>query len=293
MKQFAGIADRFIQTIIPQAKSEAEARTTFARECSFAAQQINSNSQLIKSTAQSRMEAVLNLANIGLTLNPVVKHAYLVPRSVKSGEGWEVKCCLEPSYMGLIKLLTDSGSVKSMRAEIVYKGDEFMYDKAEQRVRTHISYWQLGREAGEILGGYTVAMFPDGSTETQDMGRDIMDKIKNSSESVKAKRSSPYDNWQEEMFRKAMIKRHFKTLPKTKHVEQFASATELDNEDFAVAAPKTPATIRRSANQMSDARYQVEVMGQASADSVLAQWTDLPDDQRAEVMSWTFKGNDQ
>ena len=71
--------------------------------------------------------------------------------------------------------------------------------------------------------------------------------------------------------------------------------TQEENVDIAPAqaVPAGTTTVRRSAKQMADARYQVEVMGQASADSVLAQWGDLPEDQRAEVMSWTFKGNDQ
>ena len=55
-------------------------KKTFDTELSFALQHINRNNQLKKATAASNIMAVLNVAQTGLSLNPMLKYAYLVPR---------------------------------------------------------------------------------------------------------------------------------------------------------------------------------------------------------------------
>ena len=79
---------------------------TFQKEVSFAVQILNKNSYLAGTSKVSILQAIYNTALTGLTLNPVLKLAYLVPRA---GE-----CCLEPSYQGLIKLITDTGSATTV-----------------------------------------------------------------------------------------------------------------------------------------------------------------------------------
>jgi recombination protein RecT len=88
------------------------------REISFAVQLINKSAQLQKCSKESLMQAVLNVANVGLTLNPASKEAYLIPRWSSLTNSNEA--CLEASYIGLVKLLTDTGSVKSMVCQLVY-----------------------------------------------------------------------------------------------------------------------------------------------------------------------------
>jgi recombination protein RecT len=87
-------------------------KVTVMKEISFALQHISKNKSLEKCSPESKLKSVVNISQIGLTLNPVAKEAYLVPRwnSVSGG----MECCLEPSYVGLIKLLTDAGSVTSV-----------------------------------------------------------------------------------------------------------------------------------------------------------------------------------
>jgi len=89
---------------------ELSDQKTFAKECSFAMQHFAKNDYLDKATIESKLQAVLNVAQVGLTLNPVLKLAYLVPRF----ENGAVKCFLEPSYQGLVKLITDTGSAKNV-----------------------------------------------------------------------------------------------------------------------------------------------------------------------------------
>jgi len=97
--QFKLIEDRFV------ALTNAD---TFTKECSFALQHFGKNSYLNGSTTESKLQAVMNVAQVGLTLNPVLKLAYLVPRFSNG----KVECFLEPSYQGLVKLVTDTGSAR-------------------------------------------------------------------------------------------------------------------------------------------------------------------------------------
>ena len=71
----------------------------FAQECLFARQQLLKNEFTLKTAANnpnSLQAAVLNVAAIGISLNPASAHAYLVPR--------DGAICLDISYRGLSKL---------------------------------------------------------------------------------------------------------------------------------------------------------------------------------------------
>ena len=66
------------------------------RELGFAAQIFEQNPSLQKCDPVSIINAVVNVARTSITLNPVLKLAYLIPR--------KNKCVLEFSYVGLIKI---------------------------------------------------------------------------------------------------------------------------------------------------------------------------------------------
>ena len=88
----------------------------------FAFQAVTRNDQLYRTAMAnpaSVRNAVINVAATGLSLNPALKFAYLVPR--------DNEVCLDISYMGLIKIATDTGSILWAKAEIVYEKDIFTY----------------------------------------------------------------------------------------------------------------------------------------------------------------------
>lgn len=211
---------------------------SFIKEASFAMQIFQANDYLNNTSAESKIQALMNLADSGLTLNPAMKLAYLIPR--------KGKCILEPSYMGLAKLLTDTGSVRSIESHIIYKGDDCEIDMASDRkVTKHVPYMMRGVPKGGIVAIYSMATLADGSKHFEIMDKNDIDAIKGRSESVKAGRSSPWDTDYEEMARKTVLKRHTKHLPKSSRFEQVAKAIELDNEDYTggsqTAAPVTAA----------------------------------------------------
>src|SRR3569833_439636 len=77
----------------------------FEREAGFAIQVLQNNDYALgvaMKDKQSVMNAVKNIAAIGISLNPARKQAYLVPRGGK--------ICLDISYIGLIDIAISSGS---------------------------------------------------------------------------------------------------------------------------------------------------------------------------------------
>ena len=67
----------------------------FNKEASFAIQHLAKNPYLQKASKTSILQSVLNIAQTGLTLNPVSKYAYLVPRYNSSTKELE---CVRPKF---------------------------------------------------------------------------------------------------------------------------------------------------------------------------------------------------
>lgn len=206
----------------------------FIKEASFFAQVIGANSYLAQTSAESRLMAFQSLADSGLTLNPTMKLAYLVPR--------KGKCVLEPSYMGLVKLLTDTGSVRHIEARPIYAGDECEVDMAsDKKVLRHVPYALRGVPPGEIRAFYSLATLADGAKHVEFMSKAEVDAIAQRSESVKSKGTTQGTVWGTdyvEMGRKTVIKRHCKHLPKSDRFELIAKAIEIDNHDFDLDGEK-------------------------------------------------------
>lgn len=205
----------------------------FKREINFAAQLIKKSQALQKCSVESVLEAVMNISQTNLTLNPVLKYAYLIPR--------KGKCILEPGYQGLIKLATDTDNIVSINVQLVYEGCEAEIDLAtEKKIIKHIPYMVNGNDKGMIVYGYSIAMLQDGSRHVELMSiKQILD-VRECSESYKYFKnkkakgewaSCVWDSDAPEMSRKTIVKRHFKYLPKSDN-KQLEKAIELDNKDY-------------------------------------------------------------
>lgn len=218
----------------------------FVKEANFAMQIIQSNPKGWQSVdLMSIRSSVENIAFTGLTLNPAMKLAYLIPRKGKA--------VLDPSYMGLIKILTDSGSVKKVSAVVVYEDEEFEYNAATRMVTKHEQkYAKTEKEhmARKVIGAYSCATLSDGSLDYEFMPGWELDKIKSKSDGANSQ-YSPWQesNWADEMRKKTVIKRHYKYLPKS---EQASNAIELDNQQFIVEKPNLSELFVTSVETKSD-----------------------------------------
>lgn len=204
---------------------------TYMREVSFALQAINKSQYLQQATTESKQQAVLNVAQLGLSLNPVLKYAALVPK--RQGNAWT--CVLQPQYQGLVKLITDTKSVITTDAQIVREGDEFDYGLGLEPFIRHKP--KLGSEQRPIIAAYAYAVLPGGVKQVEIMDIETLDKIREASDSYqayKAKKVSTcvWVTWHGEMCRKSVLKRLCKWLPKTEQWEPLAKAIALDDEDY-------------------------------------------------------------
>lgn len=206
----------------------------FLREVSFAIQHLHKSPYLQKADPKTVLKAVMNLAQVGLTLNPISKFAAIVPRFNSSTK--QVECVLEPMYQGLCKLLTDSGAVSSIECHVAYEGDDVIldYSKAE-KITKHTPYFAIGRVKGNINFVYSKAKLPDGTFHAEAMSYNDILEIRDRSESYKAFKDGKTKTciWvsdEPEMCRKTVIKRHYKYLPKSKELDKLEKAIDLDNQ---------------------------------------------------------------
>ncbi len=165
--------------------------------------------------------AMINVASTGLTLNPANGYAYLVPR--------DNAIHLDISYKGLIKIATDTGAVRWARAELVYESDTFVYHgpalSPEHRSEPF-------KERGEAVGAYCIAKTSDGDILTEIMPRDEIEKIRSKSTAfTRGKEGSkgPWEEWFDQMAKKAVIKRASKTWPYTERSDVLSHAIEIAN----------------------------------------------------------------
>lgn len=204
----------------------AESKRTkllFKEEAGFARQLLESNDFLMKTamkSPQSLKNAIVNLAAVGLTLNKALSYAYLVPR--------DGVICLDISYKGLVKLATDTGSIKWAKAELVCETDIFEYNGI-CTVPTHQikhPFDQIKR--GKIVGVYCIAKTNDNDFIIDIMSGGEVEEVRNTSKS-KNSQYSPWINFYGEMAKKTIIKRASKSWPKTdrNHLE---TAIDIINE---------------------------------------------------------------
>jgi recombination protein RecT len=189
----------------------------FAKEAQFALQLLHGSDSLVKAAQQNPAAleyALINIASIGISLNPALKEAYLVPRGGK--------ICLDPSYIGLVKLATDTGAIEWVQAEIVKEKDDFQYQGVG---KAPIHKMNPFGDRGAIIGVYCVAKLSTGEHLSTIMSKADCDAIRD--KSSQASKSGPWVSFYEEMLKKTVIKRAAKLWPRS---ERLLNAVEVSNE---------------------------------------------------------------
>ncbi len=184
----------------------------FEREAGFAIQAISKSDYSLSvavKNPQSVRDAVTNIAAIGISLNPAKKQAYLVPR--------KNAICLDISYMGLIDLAIQSGSIRWAQAELVYSGDQFARDGMD-KMPLH-KFDPFDSDRGEMRGVYVVVKTADGEYLTETMAIADVYAIRDRSESWKKDQLGPWKTDPGEMIKKTVVKRAYKYWPKTERLE--------------------------------------------------------------------------
>lgn len=208
----------------------------FEREAGFAIQLLSANDYAMRTAMENRqsvVDAVTNIAAIGISLNPAKKQAYLVPR--------DGKICLDISYMGLMDLAQASGAVKWAQAALVHEKDAFALNGLD-KPPTH-QFNPFSKDRGPIVGVYVTikTMHDDYLTHTMTLEdayaiRDRSSAWK-SHKAGKAKSPGPWGTDEGEMIKKTCVKQATKYWPTAERLDAAIHHLNTENgEGLAVIA---------------------------------------------------------
>jgi recombination protein RecT len=177
---------------------------------------INKTPKLLNCSQQSFVNSVMQCAELGL--EPNGRDAHFIP--------YGSQCQLVVDYKGLIKLAYQSGQVSSIRADVVYHGDEFDYSTCD-----HIPWgWRVDAppKRGGCIGAYVVIDKKDGSVHRERMTFDEIEGIRKRS---KAGTSGPWVTDWDEMAKKTVFRRASKWIQLSPHLDR-ALDFDHDTPDF-------------------------------------------------------------
>jgi recombination protein RecT len=199
----------------------------FEAEAGFAVQTLMGNDYamgIAQQNRQSVINAITNIAAIGISLNPAKKQAYLVPR--------DRKICLDISYMGLMDLAMQAGSIRWAQCALVYAGDDFQLNGLDKQPVHKFNPFAADR--GGLVGVYAVVKTCDGDylTHTMDIASvyDIRDRSSAWKAWTEKKKKCPWVTDEGEMVRKTCIKQAYKYWPKGEKSDRLENAIHYLNE---------------------------------------------------------------
>ena len=221
----------------------ADKSMNFEAEAGFAIQSLMGNEYAMKMAMQNRqsvVNAVTNIAAIGISLNPARKQAYLVPR--------DGRICLDISYMGLMDLALASGSIRWAQCALVFANDEFSLNGLDKQPSHKFN--PFAKDRGELIGVYCVVKTQDGDYLTHAMTAEDVFAIRDRSSAwrayVEKKKKCPWVTDEGEMVKKTCIKQAYKYWPKGEASGRLESAIHYLNNEAGEGLPKDPATTTTS-----------------------------------------------
>lgn len=235
-------------------------------EQNYAVQHLYKN-QMAADTARNNpvsvQNAITNLSSIGISLNPALKHAYLVPR--------DRAICLDISYMGLMHLAQEIGAILWGQAKIVYENDEYI-NKGLDKQPEH-NYKAFG-DRGVKVGCYCTVKLPNGDFLTEEMSLEQVLKVRDTSKS-KSSNYSPWQTFEEEMWRKTVVKRASKYWPKSS--DRLDTAINVINQHEGIEEPKLDERaklVKKLHDYASDEHTPMELLGflESIKDEQTYQW---------------------
>lgn len=214
--------DRIVYDVMPQFQRIALKRqlVRWEEESQYALQACKANPKLLKCEPTTIQDAIINVASVGLSLQPASGHAYLVPEYNTQAKA--TVCQLRVSFKGLIKLAVASGSISWVHADVVKEKDTFEYRGVNEYP---IHSMDPFTDRGKTVGAYCIARTTGGDLLVDTINREQLDRIKGS-----AKTQFVWDAWYDEMCKKAIIKRSSKQWPPGPGSQQLDESIQIIND---------------------------------------------------------------
>lgn len=202
----------------------------------------------------SIVKSVLEAAQLGLEVDGVLGHAYLVP--------YGKECQLLPGYRGRIELCRRSGQISTIYAEVVHDGDDFDFGLGDDPfIRHKPNLLDPDRENQPVTYVYAVCKLRDGGTQRSVMSATQIEAHRKRFSQAGGKSFSPWQdviNWRW-MAKKTTLIQLCKLLPVSVEAQRLFQAEEqflhgvVQNQDRVV--PPT------DLNQLTDRLVSKQIGG--------------------------------
>jgi len=261
---------------------------------------VGNNPALLECDRGSLVKSCIQAAELGLSLNPTMGECDIL--KVYDRQKGNV-AQFRPRYMGLMKLARQSGEVLKIEAEIVRENDEFLFQKGDEPRLEHRI--KLGGR-GLMIGAYCIWTLKNGEKQFEVMDGDqiIAIRDRSSAKTKEGKIVGPWATDEEEMWRKTVVRRASKYMPRS--CEGFVNAVTVDNlheagheveldngqvvditddGEWAETAPVKQATSQVSdlAAKVKKAAWKPEILEVQVDDDGLSDWSAWCEDAIAVV----------
>jgi recombination protein RecT len=239
------------------------------------------NPEILRASAESICRAVTHAAQLGLSVDPHMAEGYLVP--------FGSECRYMTGYQGLIALALRSEKVESVFAQVVYVNDKFTFQWGSFPT---IQHEPAQGDRGAATGAWALAFLKGAEKPLMDyMSKPDILRIKGRS---KAATTGPWKTDEMEMWRKTVVRRLSKYLPKSRELAS-AFSHEVDLDEIVAATEARPAVRQpqRVVNEqvMSDGSTR-EVEQEVEQEVVGAWRSHFTAAQQPTVEAW-LKGEHQ
>jgi len=182
---------------------------------------LNKNPRLLQADKTSLMQTFMKAAQDGLYLDGKEAAAVQYGQSVQ----------YIPMVEGIIKVLHNSGLIKTLCAEVVYENDLFDYELGTNQHITHKPL--ITGDRGKPVCVYAIAVTTNQGEYYEVMSMSDIDKCRQVSKASSSPHS-PWTKWFDQMAKKTVIHRIAKRLPKN---DAISSVVSIDDDNFVDVTP--------------------------------------------------------
>ena len=251
------VGDRFQQlfSVIHGIKNQAKAAAFYQAEQFHFLKLVNDNPKIAACTKLSLYGVFMDVAVNGLSVDPSMKHLYVVPYNVNVGTKqepkWEARASLQISGQGELLLRTLQGQIKyADNPVLVYEGDEFKFGSRDGKViLDHVA--SIPRKSNNIIASYLKITRHDDTIDYKVLTAEDIASFRKFS---KDPNSKAWTDGMPGMVQAKTIKHAFKNYPKVRvgefsKMESETIDTEIEPENVTIDYGLTPEAIAPAVNE--------------------------------------------
>ena len=174
----------------------------------------------------SLVVAMQSAAALGLTLDPSLSLAFLVPQRPRLGAPYEV--ILKVSYKGMEQAVLASGTVTAIQTELVYENDEFDYGVGIDG--PYLTYKRARGDRGELTDAFCLAHYANGGKYVEVMSVTELHAVEQAAlDFGNGKAPAWKGQFKPEMQKKSVVRRASKHWPKSPVLNKLTQVYDAEN----------------------------------------------------------------